>query len=193
MTPQENTMLATLLSRIEQLPQREKDADAEAVLQRAAAARPDLAYLLAQTVLIQEVALKQAHERLATAESSRFGSEAPPTSLGSFFGELLGRSADRRDSPAAPAHASVRSGPADRVAAPGSSFLANAAATAAGVTGGALLFQGIQSILGPAIAAKLPQQPGLTEAAQVQPAAERQEIEDAAAANDAGFGDEEFI
>jgi hypothetical protein len=182
MTPQENAMLAALLSRLERLPQGVKDADAEAMVQRAAVVRPDLAYLLAQTVLVQELALKQAQDRVATAESSRFIREEPQAGLAGFFSELLGRSTDQPDPSASRAPASAMAPPTDRVAAPGSSFLANAAATAAGVTGGALLLQGIQSILGPAAAANLPQRPALTDAAQIQPAAQRQEIEDAAAA-----------
>ncbi|HZU88551.1 MAG TPA: DUF2076 family protein [Stellaceae bacterium] len=132
MTPQENTMLATLLGRLEREPQGAKDADAEAMIQRAAAARPDLAYLLAQTVLGQELVLQQARDRLA-------------------------------------------------------------AATAAGVAGGALLLQGIQSMFGLAVTANLPQQPSLLEISQAQPAAERQEVDNAAEAGDPAFGDQELI
>jgi hypothetical protein len=193
MTPQENAMLATLLDRLERLPQGVRDADAEAMVDRAAVLRPDLAYLLAQTVLVQELALKQAKDRQAAAESSRFSRDEPQTGLAGLFGELLGRSVGRRDPSASPAPASPTAPSTDRVTAPGSSFLANAAATAAGVTGGALLLQGIQSILGAGPAAKLPQHPGLTEAARVEPVAQRQRIEDAAAADNGVSSDEEFI
>ena len=52
------------------------------------------------------------------------------------------------------------------LAAGGSGFLRQAAMTAAGVAGGALLFQGIQSLFGPHygnVLAGMPMQPGISE------------------------------
>jgi hypothetical protein len=193
MTPRENTMLATLLSRLEREPQGAKDADAEAMIQRAATVRPDLAYLLAQTILVQELALQQARDRLAAAEGGRWpGGDEHQTGLG-FLGGLHGRNDDRRDPPALPAPLSLSSPPNEQVTASGPSFLASAAATAAGVAGGALLFQSIQSMFGPAVIANLPQQPSLAEGLQAHPAAEQPQIDNAAEAGDPVLDDEEIL
>lgn len=192
MTPQENDMLATLLGRLNQTPAGAKDADAETMVRQAVAGRPDLPYLLAQTVLIQDLALKQAQDRLTEAERNRPRDDGRQTRPGSFLGGLLGRGADRNDpnssAAASPSFLGGQSMPQ------GSSFLRSAAATAAGVAGGALLFQGIQSMFGQEAAAGLAQHAGLSESAQPEPAAEPdQETGAAADAGDPGFSDDELL
>jgi hypothetical protein len=143
MTPHENEMLAALLDRLKRAPAPAIDRDAQAMIGQAVAARPDLPYLIAQTVLIQDLALAQAQDRLAVAENGRSAGHGHRTGLGSFLGGLLIRGVDRSGGPVSPAPSSFSSSLGDRAAMPGSSFLASAAATAAGVAGGALLFQSI--------------------------------------------------
>lgn len=186
-------MLATLLDRLKRAPAATMDRDAQAMIGQAVAAQPDFPYLLAQTVLIQDLALTQAPDRLAAAEESQPRGDGHQAGLGGFLGGLLGRGADRRDPYASAAPSSFSSSLGDRPPMQGSSFLASAAATAAGVAGGALLLQSIQSMFGREAVADLPQQASLAEATQAAPASDLQEPDHAVDAGDAHFGDKEFI
>jgi hypothetical protein len=172
MTPQESTMLNDLVSKIRQTQLPEKDEEAEQFLKQSLATTPDAQYILAQTVLVQNIALEQARaqmqqlqERLQEAESQLAPPPPPPQQHTSFLGSLLGRhdappppqqnyppqgfpprpSAAPQYYPPAPAYAP------DYAAAPppsgGSSFLRSAATTAAGVAAGALAFEGVESLL----------------------------------------------
>jgi uncharacterized protein len=190
MTPQENELLTTLLDRLKNTPRQPKDPEADTLIRRAAAEQPDLPYYLVQTVLIQDLSLHQAQQRIADLEKQLADAQqaAKPSFLGGLFGSR----------PAAPADTSPAAGPWTRspqvAAAPpaqpygqpgyaqpgpaqqgygqpgpaqqgygqptggagglmggmggGGGFLRSAAATAAGVAGGALLFQGISSLFG---------------------------------------------
>src|SRR6266536_151368 len=146
-------------------PQRRRRA-AETLIRQAMVEQPDAPYYLVQTVLIQDLSLHQAQNRIAELEQQ--AAQKPTSFLGNLFGT---------GQPAAPAPGSVPSaGPwvrSPQTAAPpppqqgyaqqpqqgyapagggmmgggmmgggGGSFLRSAAATAAGVAGGALLFQG---------------------------------------------------
>jgi hypothetical protein len=185
MTPQEKELLTTLLDRLKNTPRQAKDPEADALIRQAVAEQPDLPYYLVQTVLIQDLSLHQAQQRIADLEKQLAEAQqsAKPT-VGSFLGGLFG------NRPPAPAAGSPPSaGPWSRspqvAAAPpvqpsgqpgypqqqqpgygqgqqpmggpggmmggmggGGGFLRSAAATAAGVAGGALLFQGISSLFG---------------------------------------------
>jgi hypothetical protein len=181
MTPQEKDLLTTLLDRLRNTPRQPKDPEADASIRQAANEQPDLPYYLVQTVLIQDLSLHQAQQRIADLEkqvADAQQSAKPPA--GSFLGGLFGQ---RPPSPAAgssPAGPWTRSpqvaaappaqpygqqgysqpGPAQPMGGAGSmlggaggamgggGFLRSAAATAAGVAGGALLFQGISSLFG---------------------------------------------
>src|ERR1700758_4927050 len=175
MNPQEKELLTTLLDRVKNAPRQDKDPEADALIRQAMAAQPDLPYYLTQTVLIQDLSLHQAQQRIAEMEKQLADAQqaAKPT-VGSFLGGLLG------SRPPATASAPPSTGPWTRspqvAAAPpaqpygqpgygqqpmgggfmgggmggagGGGFLRSAAATAAGVAGGALLFQGISSLFG---------------------------------------------
>ena len=189
MTPQEKELLTTLLDRVKNAPRQEKDPEADALIRQAMAAQPDLPYYLTQTVLIQDLSLHQAQQRIADLEKQLADAQqaAKPT-VGSFLGGLFG------SRPPAQASAPTQAGPPQAgpwtrspqvAAAPsaqpygqpgyapqpgygqqpmgggfmgggmgggmggaGGGFLRSAAATAAGVAGGALLFQGISSLFG---------------------------------------------
>jgi hypothetical protein len=185
MTPQEKELLTTLLDRVKNAPRQDKDPEADALIRQAMAAQPDLPYYLTQTVLIQDLSLHQAQQRIADLEKQLADAQqAAKPSVGSFLGGLFGSRPPAQAS--GPAQAGPpQAGPWTRspqvATAPpaqpygqpgyapqpgygqqpmggglmgggmggaGGGFLRSAAATAAGVAGGALLFQGIESLFG---------------------------------------------
>jgi uncharacterized protein len=179
MTPQEKELLTTLLARLKNTGGQPKDPEADALIRQALAEQPDMPYYLVQTVLIQDLSLHQAQQRIADLEKQLADAQqaAKPT-VGSFLGGLFG------SRPPAPAASPSQAGPWTRspqvATAPptqpysqpgyapqpgygqpmggpggmmggmggGGGFLRSAAATAAGVAGGALLFEGISSLFG---------------------------------------------
>lgn len=183
MEPQERDLITTLLTRLKDAGGQPKDTDADALIRQAMTQMPDAPYYLVQTVLIQDLSLHNAQNRIADLERQVASLSAPPQRT-SFLGGLLGGGSQ----PAAPS--APQSGPWTRApqapppgyaqggyapqpgyaqpgyaqpgyaqpgAAPagggmfgggGNSFLKSAAATAAGVAGGALLFEGISSLFG---------------------------------------------
>jgi hypothetical protein len=159
MTPQERDLLTNLVSRLRQAPAQDIDREAEAMINDLVREKPDTPYVLAQTVLIQDYALHQAQDRIADLEQQLQG-QAPKKS-GGFLSAIFGGGEPPPQRPQQyqrqtyqqpayqpqPAYAPPPSGPWGAPAQP--SFLRSAAATAAGVAGGALLFQGIESLLHP--------------------------------------------
>lgn len=159
MTPQERELLTNLVARLKQAPPAEKDGEAAAMIRDLVRDLPDAPYLLAQTVLIQDYALHQAQSRIAELE--RQAQPQRSSGGGSFLGAIFGSGAAPRQQPtpqpqaytqAPPAYAQAQPGPwgggGPFAQSSGPSFLRSAAATAAGVAGGALLFQGIESLFG---------------------------------------------
>ncbi|HTV45007.1 MAG TPA: DUF2076 domain-containing protein, partial [Stellaceae bacterium] len=206
MTPQEQDLITTLLARLKNAAGQPKDPEADALIRQAATAQPDAAYYLVQTVLIQDLSLHNAQNRIAELETQLSDAQrqaarpAPTSFLGSLFGS-------RQPAPPPPAlpqgSGSVpAAGPWTRspqvAAAPpaqpwgqptapggypqptgpggnsmgggfmggamggGGGFLRSAAATAAGVAGGALLFQGIESLFGQHASAGILGERGMT-------------------------------
>jgi hypothetical protein len=143
MQPQERDLISGLFDRLRPFDSQPRDPEAERLIADGVARQPSTPYLLTQTVLVQEQALKAAQERIAELEAktgaapaSGFLSSAPK--IGPWG--------------AAPAAPSTRS-PLQAAVAPqqvggGGGFLRSALTTAAGVAGGALLFEGIRSMLG---------------------------------------------
>ena len=176
MTPQEKDLLTTLLDRLKNAPRQAKDPEADALIRQATAGQPDLPYYLVQTVLIQDLSLHQAQQRISDLENQLTeAQQAAKPSATSFLGGLFGHQAPAPSSAPPPAGPWTRSPqvaaapPAQPYAQPGyqpqgygqpavggllgggaggGGFLRSAAATAAGVAGGALLFQGISSLFG---------------------------------------------
>lgn len=169
MTPQEEQLVNSLIDRLNQTPLQEKDPDAETLLNERLAGNPDALYMLAQTVLVQNIALDQANSRLNQLQQQvqQFQQQRPqPAHTTSFLGRLLG---ERDEQPTPP--------PPQQAPAPGyqpippqyappqpqygvpqyqqqqyvpagqPSFLRGAFQTAAGVAAGALAFEGIESML----------------------------------------------
>jgi uncharacterized protein len=171
MTPQESTMLNDLVTKIRQTQLPEKDEEAEQFLKQNLATSPDAQYILAQTVLVQNIALEQAKAQIQqlqdNLQEARTQLQPPPAPVQhtSFLGSLLGR----HDAPPPPQGFPPQAYPSRPAAAPqyyppapayapeyaapppppsgGSSFLRSAATTAAGVAAGALAFEGVESIL----------------------------------------------
>jgi hypothetical protein len=161
MTPEERDLIADLFARLKAVDSGPKDLQADAAIRDAVARNPAAPYLLVQTVLVQEHALKGAEARIAELERQLADAQqaaAQPGGGGSFLGGLLGGRASqaptggpwgRRIEPglarSAPTPSTVyQAAPA----AAGGGFLRSALSTAAGVAGGALLFEGIERMLG---------------------------------------------
>jgi hypothetical protein len=189
MTPQEKELISSLMGRLRKAGGEPKDVEAEALIRQSMAEQPDAPYQLVQTVLIQDMALNQAQSRIADLEKQLAEAKARTQPASSFLGGLAGRTGAttppfgpwgqptpapqpnygqggyvRPDyaPPAPPPYGGVQGGPGFG----GGGFLRSAATTAAGVAGGALLFEGIQSMFGhhaDGILSGVPQQPAITE------------------------------
>ncbi|MET0964100.1 MAG: DUF2076 family protein [Noviherbaspirillum sp.] len=172
MTPQEHEKLQQFLSQLSQAQGVQRDPEADAMITAAVSRQPDSAYLLVQRTLLQDLALEAARVRIAELEKKVQAAPAPATS---FLGaaDAWGNSARSRtdvaatgaplpsypqpgNAPMAPAYQAGN--PAAAQAQPrggflggmggGGNFLGTMAATAAGVAGGAFLFQGLGSLMG---------------------------------------------
>jgi hypothetical protein len=190
MTPQERDLITALLARLQQQSGKPRDPEADGLIRQGAMSMPDASYLLVQTVLIQDMALHEAQNRITELEraSGAVGEgETPPSFLpqrqsqgGPAQGTVpsAGRWSNTSAGAAPPPSAAQAVAPPPYGAAPGgygpqmlagggSGFLRQAAATAAGVVGGSLLFQGISSMFGPhygsGLLAGTPMQPGISE------------------------------
>jgi uncharacterized protein len=147
MTPQETALVTTLLDRLKTTGGEPKDPDAETLIRETTAEQPDTAYYLAQTVLIHDLSLHSAQNRIAELEKSLAEAKTPQSPPTSFLGGLVATDQPAFAArPGDPALSASDGGVAGRLGA--GSFLRAAAATAAGVAGGALLFEGVQSMLG---------------------------------------------
>ena len=151
MQAQERELITGLFGRLQPFEAQPRDGEAEALIRDLVARQPSAPYLLVQTVLVQEQALKAAQARIAELEA-RAGAAAPaaPGFLGS-----APRIGPWGTSPAAPAAAPQpippTQSPLQAALAPqpaGGGFLRTALTTAAGVAGGALLFEGIRGLMG---------------------------------------------
>lgn len=163
MNPDEFKLLTTFLTQLSQVSGVTKDPQAASLIGDAVARQPDAAYLLVQRALLQDQALNSARERIATLEAQVSATPAAPSAGFLDSGSnAWGRSAASAPMQSAPvAQAQYAAAPPQYAAAPGvaprgglfggggggGSFLTSMAATAAGVAGGAFLFQGIESMM----------------------------------------------
>lgn len=146
MTPQERQLLESLAARIANTPPPQKDPEADQMIQERIGSRPDALYILAQTVLIQEMALNQANGRLHELQQAQ---QNPPQHT-SFLGRLFGADPQYAQPQYAPQYSQPQYAPPQyppqyQQAQP--SFLRSAATTATGVAAGALAFEGIESLM----------------------------------------------
>jgi hypothetical protein len=172
-TPQEEQLLNSLVERVNQTQLQEKDPDAEALLNRGLSANQDALYIMAQTVLVQNIALEQAKAQLAQAQQQIVQLQQQvqhPARATSFLGNLLGH----HDAPplptylppqqqgyapppppppgydpqyAQPQYGPAQYGPPQYIPAGQPSFMRGAMQTAAGVAAGALAFEGVEAVL----------------------------------------------
>ncbi len=183
MTPQESDLITTLLARLKGAAGQPKDPDADALIRQAMAEQPDAPYYLVQTVLIQDLSLHQAQARIADLEKqvflgglvARSQPEQPSGSVPSAGPWSRGPQVAPPPQPAPqyaqqPGYAQPGYGPGGggmmgggmMGGMGGGGFLRSAAATAAGIAGGALLFQGISSMFGHGFANSLNGGAGMT-------------------------------
>jgi uncharacterized protein len=168
MTPQEAQMLQDLVNKVEGTQLSEKDPDAEALLNDGLARDPDALYKLAQTVLVQNLALNQARAQIDQLRQQPVPAPQPSRAT-SFLGSLLGHREPAAAPPPPPQYQTPQyappqyqtvpqyqaappyqgAPPAGYAPAPSGtgSFLRSAATTAAGVAAGALAFEGIESLM----------------------------------------------
>jgi hypothetical protein len=105
MTPQEKDLITTLLTRLKSVGGQPKDPEAEALIRQAMTEQPDAPYYLTQTVLIQDLSLHTAQQRIADLEKQLADAQqaAKPTSfLGGLFGSHAPDPAPSSSPPAGP-------------------------------------------------------------------------------------------
>jgi hypothetical protein len=151
MNPQEKVQLQQFLDNLVAANGVDKLPEADQLIRQAFSRQPDAAYLLVQRSMLLEQGLAQAKARIAELEEA----QAPSRS---FFGSGYQPNSGARTLPGSPAPyapaaagAPVYGGPAYGAPSAGSgagSFLGQAAATAAGVAGGAFLFEGLEHLFG---------------------------------------------
>jgi hypothetical protein len=142
MTLQESQLLQDFLDQLAQVRGVRKDPEAQAMIQTALAQQPDAPYFLVQRAMLLEQALNQAKAQIAQLQ----GQSANFSGGGSAWNQT----------PQEPSRSTPPSGSAPPAPQPRSgllssgtgSFLGSAAATAAGVAGGAFLFQGLEDLFG---------------------------------------------
>jgi uncharacterized protein len=178
MTPEERDLISGLFERMRAMGSIDKDREAEDFIARSVRQTPDAAYMMVQTVLVQENALQQAGDRIEDLEArvrelERGQPRAAGQGGGSFLGGIFGgggRSQNEARGGSVPAMGSRRDRPYDepdraggspwgqRAAAGGfgqaaqaqggGGFLRGAMTTAAGVAGGMLLANSISGMMG---------------------------------------------
>jgi len=160
-TPQEEQLINSLIERVNQTQLQEKDPDAEDLLVKGLSSNPDALYILAQSVLIQNIALDQAKAQVAQLQQQVQQARQQPAHATSFLGNLLGHRDPAPPQPQVytpvqqayvpppppppgydPQYAQPQYIPAGQP-----SFLRGAMQTAAGVAAGALAFEGVESLL----------------------------------------------
>ncbi len=167
MTPQEAKLIDELFDRVASLENAPRDAGAVNAINEGLRRAPNALYPLVQTVLVQDEALKRANARIQELENELGVEPSQPAKEPGFLDSM-------RDALMGKPHGSVpsvRSGAttspwgntgqqpgygqqtgyapqAPTQPSPGGSFLGTAAATAAGVVGGALLMNSLRGLFG---------------------------------------------
>lgn len=159
MTPQERESLIEFLRPVVQAKGLVKDQDADALIRDAFSRQPDAAYLVVLKAMLLEQALEQARNQINQLQSRQ-----PSQQSGSFLGGSPWGGGGSTASPPPLPYSNAYSGqtysrpPAFSAGSQPpyyqpqaqsggmSSFFGTAASVAAGVAGGALLFQGVESL-----------------------------------------------
>ena len=154
MTPQERELVEDLFDRLARLEGQPRDPDAEGAIAEGVARAPHALYTLVQTVLVQDEALRMAEDRIRELGGEIEEPQQQRGFLDSVRDALLGPDPRRRGSVpevrpsawSAPQQQPMQ--PTQDYGSPRGSFLGTAAATAAGVIGGSLLFNSLGSMFG---------------------------------------------
>lgn len=195
MQPEERELIAGLFGRLKGFENQPRDPEAERLIGTLGSAQPAAGYLLVQTVLVQEQALKAAQERIAELEAKAVGAAVPAASgfLSSAPKISPWGSAPAAAPPASrsPLQAAVAPAAAPAAAPAGGGFMRQALATAAGVAGGALLFEGIRNMMGGHGAAPIGgQQAALDPASSIPSSSDPDRYSSADLAQDEGAADD---
>ena len=169
MTSEEHDLITGLFNRLrtaDSSNQTPKDQEAVQLIGQLTGQQPAAPYLLVQTLLVQEHALANAQTRIHQLEQQAAQTQqtaAKPAASGGFLSGLFGHSSTSAPQtqpvqgqmpPPMPQPAYSQAAPppypttANMAPSAGSGFLKGALGTAAGVAGGALLFQGVENLLG---------------------------------------------
>lgn len=154
MQAQERELIAGLFGRLQSFESQPREPEAEALIRDSVVRQPASPYLLVQTVLVQEQALKAAQERIAELEAKAGTAPASTGFLGSApkLGPWGAQPQAQQQAVALRASVPSTRSPLQAALSPqpaaGGGFLRTALATAAGVAGGALLFEGIRNLMG---------------------------------------------
>ena len=157
MTDQERLLLQDFLQQLLRIRGIDKDTEADVMVAKAFAQQPDAPYLVVQRALLLEQALNAAKAEIGELrnQQARGGSGEGFLIGANAWGRSPEQASQRsafsvsgRPIPADPAGAPAAPAPAPVARSPMGSFLGQAAATAAGIAGGAFLFQGLESLLG---------------------------------------------
>ncbi len=176
MTPQERQLVDDLFDRLSKLETAPRDPDAAAAISQGLRRAPNAVYALVQTTLLQDEALKRAHERIqelegGAPEQSQSGGfldsmrdaifgpnqsrgsvpNVRPPEVGSRPAWNTGQVLQQGQGPGQYNQQGQYGQPYGAPQAPvggGGSFLGTAAAAAAGVVGGGLLMSSIRSMMG---------------------------------------------
>ena len=173
MNPDERQLITDLFQRMRSHGVPDKDREAEALINQHVRANPDAAYMLVQSVLVQEQALQATNDRVLELEDqlrSMEGNRQGSSRSGGFLGGLW--SSGRNEAPrssvpqvgsraAPPAYDNRGDGrspwaqgapPPQQQQAPaaggGGGFMRSALTTAAGVAGGMLLADSVRNMMG---------------------------------------------
>lgn len=163
MTPDERNLLTQFLGDLSKTQGVAKDAEATAMIDQAIRANPDAAYVLTQHALLADQALHAAQAQIGDLQD-QLSRLQPPPQQSSFLGGLgLGPRYTQQSSPwgqaaqnpaamgqpqPQPFFGQGAQGPFSGGGSGLGSFLRSAGTTAAGVAGGAFLFEGLSGLFG---------------------------------------------
>ena len=177
MTPQERQLIDDLFDRLARLEATPRDPEAMSAIMQGLRTAPNAVYALVQTTLVQDEALKRAHDRIQELEATQTGGQPNPSGgfLDSMRDAIFGQNQSRGSVPnvrppevgsrpawntgqvlqqgqgPGPYNHGQYGQPYGAPQAPvggGGSFLGTAAAAAAGMVGGGLLMSSIRSMMG---------------------------------------------
>jgi uncharacterized protein len=134
--PEDQGAIDDLFERLRNVEQNSapRDRDAETLIAERLRQNPAAAYYMAQAIIVQEAALREQQARISELE------EQGDRNRGGFLGGIFGQEEPRNRQPQPlPRQGETRRGPWDSGAQSGGGFLAGAAQTALGITGGILL------------------------------------------------------